>query len=1188
MVSRKEYELKLLLDAETNGTFTRTLSKAQQEILSLQKDIQSLSRLQGDINGYQKQQQAVESTNKKLAVLQQQYENIQREINETGESSSDLQNKLLAKQQQIDRTSQALKNQTQKLEQMGTALQEAGVDTGNLTKESARLEAEMGVLKQRQEDAADSAESFGTKSVQAFNAVSEAIAAAGIAVALHEIYEAYSQCIGAAADFEESMSNVEALSGASAAELAQLSDMAKELGATTKFTAKESADAMGYMAMAGWDAQQMISGMPGVLRLAAAAGEDLAIVSDIVTDSMTAFGLSAADTSRYADVLAATATNSNTSVSVMGETFKQSASLAGALGYSVEDVSVAIGLMANAGIKGSNAGTALKNIFSNLIDTFALTGAAIGDVTYSAVNADGTMKSFAETMDDLRGYFSQMTAAEKLHNAETLVGQRAMAGFVDIMNASESDFAKLTANINNCAGAAERMDAIKMDNMNGQLTLLDSAWEAVQTTIGEQFTPALQDLYAIGAEVLGGVNDFLKAHPEVIKAVTAAAIGFGTMTAGVVGYSTAVKVAIPLMKMFTASMSGVGLILGAGTALVSLTAAMAMARKEFSNTNYVAQQQRAELDRLNGEYEKTCAIYGETSDEANRLRYQIMSLTEEYEANTRGVKDLMEAHGDLMNTVDESAQAHQDVLDNIKGEGLDARALASELTRLAGSYTGASGEAEVMSGIIAQLNDQYDGLNLTLDQVVSGTYDWGDALDDFIRRSARAKEQAEALARAQELVIEHSGLEQFEKELQEQIKAAEAEVERLRELNASAMRGHNGTTVYSMDYGKAKSDLAPLQSKLSQTREQIAANEAEYAKMVETINGADLSEAEKDQQMLSNAASEVGNRVEQLVKDYNEAYDAALKSVGGQYEIWDEAKEAVATSAASINKALESQADYWSKYNDNLQSLSARTGEIEGLSDVIASFADGSKESVNAIAGMAAASDEDLKKMVANWQRVQEEQKAASGSIAGLKINITQIMDELQQALAEDVENMDMSAEAAAAGEKTIQAFIDAAKGDDVLRQVKEAYDKLGLAAARSLATSAGTSATLSTNTQETITIEGQAAEGTESAKRGYYLVGEEGPEIVWMNGGEAVMNATATQKMFSEARTPDEAVFGGAYWHGGGDGVIVSFAPVYHISGNMQPDELEAVLRDHDADLREQIEDVIEELLVEQKRSAF
>lgn len=235
------------LSAQLGGNFSGTFSRAQQTISKMQSDIQALNRTQSDISAYQKQQQAVEATKNKLAVLQQQYDNIQKEIQETGTYSSDLENKLLSKQQQIDKTNGKLQEQTDKLNQMGSALRGAGVDTDHLTDESKRLEAEMTALKKEQEEVAEGADSFGERSVAAVGAVQQALAAAGIAKLLHEIGEAYMACVNLAGDFEEAMSAVEAISGADAQGMAELSAMAKELGATTKFTAQQSAEAMSYI-----------------------------------------------------------------------------------------------------------------------------------------------------------------------------------------------------------------------------------------------------------------------------------------------------------------------------------------------------------------------------------------------------------------------------------------------------------------------------------------------------------------------------------------------------------------------------------------------------------------------------------------------------------------------------------------------------------------------------------------------------------------------------------------------------------------------------------------------------------------------------------------------------------------------------------------------------------------------------
>ena len=241
-----------------------------------------------------------------------------------------------------------------------------------------------------------------------------------------------------AADFDSAMSKVAAVSGATGSDFDKLRDKAREMGAKTKFSATEAADAMNYMAMAGWKTEDMLSGIEGVMYLAAASGEDLATTSDIVTDALTAFGLTAADSGHFADVLAAASSNANTNVSMMGETFKYCAPIAGALGFSAEDTAEAIGLMANSGIKASQAGTSLRAIMNNLAGEVTFVGENIGEVTIATSNADGSMRSLNDILADCRVAFSGLTESEKASNAEALVGKNAMSGFLALMNSSET------------------------------------------------------------------------------------------------------------------------------------------------------------------------------------------------------------------------------------------------------------------------------------------------------------------------------------------------------------------------------------------------------------------------------------------------------------------------------------------------------------------------------------------------------------------------------------------------------------------------------------------------------------------------------------------------------------------------------------------------------------------------------
>ena len=405
-------------------------------------------------------------------ITQSQYDGLQREIAET-------EAKLKSLEEQANQSATAL----QKISATGEKLQSVG----------------------------NTISGVGTKLLP----VTGAVAAAGTAA------------VKTAADFESGMSKVAAISGATGSDLDALSDKAREMGAKTKFSASEAASAMEYMAMAGWKTEDMLGGIEGVMNLAAASGEDLATTSDIVTDALTAFGLTASDSGHFADVLAAASSNANTNVSMMGETFKYCAPIAGSLGFSVEDTAEAIGLMANAGIKSTQAGTSLRTIMTNLSSDFTIAGQNIGEVTIATTNADGSMRSLSDILADCRVAFAGLTESEQAAAAESLVGKNAMSGFLSLMNAGEGDINKLSTAIDNCDGTSQRMADTMNNNLEGQLTILKSALEELAISFGELLLPAVKNIVSF----LQGFVDILNSMPEGMKqtivtiALVAAAIG---------------------------------------------------------------------------------------------------------------------------------------------------------------------------------------------------------------------------------------------------------------------------------------------------------------------------------------------------------------------------------------------------------------------------------------------------------------------------------------------------------------------------------------------------------------------------------------------------------------------------------------------------------------------------------------
>lgn len=346
-------------------------------------------------------------------------------------------------------------------------------------------------------------------------------------------------------DFESAMSKVSAISGATGSDLDALNQKAQEMGAKTKFSATESAEAFTYMAMAGWKTEDMLQGIDGIMALAAADGLDLATTSDIVTDALTAFGLSASDSGHFADVLAKAASNANTNVTLLGESFKYAAPVAGALGYSAEDTAIALGLMANAGIKGSQGGTALRSSLSRLIKPTDDAAALMEKYGLSMTNADGSMKSLGQVMDMLRNNMGDLTEAEQAQAAAMLFGQEAMSGMLSIINASDKDYEKLTSAIYDADGAAQEMADTMLDNLGGQLTLLKSALEGLAIQFGEILLPYIKQFVTWLQNLTQKLQNLTPEQKEqIVKwAAVAASIGpvllvVGKLVAGIGGLIT--------------------------------------------------------------------------------------------------------------------------------------------------------------------------------------------------------------------------------------------------------------------------------------------------------------------------------------------------------------------------------------------------------------------------------------------------------------------------------------------------------------------------------------------------------------------------------------------------------------------------------------------------------------------------
>ena len=389
------------------------------------------------------------------------------------------------------------------------------------------------------------------------------------------------------ADFDSAMSKVAAVSGATGSEMDALREKAREMGSKTKFSASEAADAMNYMAMAGWKTNDMLSGIEGIMNLAAASGEDLASTSDIVTDALTAFGLSASDSGHFADILAAASSNANTNVSMMGETFKYAAPVLGSLGYSAEDSAIAIGLMANAGIKSSQAGTALRSAITNLAKPTDTVASAMEQYGISLTDSSGKMYSLRELMEQLRQKLGGLSEAEQAQAAASLFGKEAMSGMLAIINGSPADFEKLSNAIDTCSdtvdgynGTTEKMAAVMQDNLAGQVTILKSQLEELAISFSDILMPTIRSIVSRIQELVDKLNQLDPQTKETIAkiALIAAALGPMLVVLGktISSVGTVFSAVSKLPALFSAVQSGIGAITGAlGVSLGPLLAIIA-------------------------------------------------------------------------------------------------------------------------------------------------------------------------------------------------------------------------------------------------------------------------------------------------------------------------------------------------------------------------------------------------------------------------------------------------------------------------------------------------------------------------------------------------------------------------------------------------------------------------------------
>lgn len=731
--------------------------------------------------------------------------------------------------------------------------------------------------------------------------------------------------IGAAAlkttaDFDAGMSEVKAISGATGTEFKQLETKAIQMGAKTKYSATEAASAFKYMAMAGWDTNDMLSGISGVMNLAAASGEDLATTSDIVTDALTAFGLSAKDSSHFADILAQASSRSNTNVGLMGETFKYVAPVAGALGYSAEDCAVAIGLMANSGIKASQAGTALRSLFTRLAKPTDTVAAAMEKYNITLTDANGNMKPLSTLMVEMRDRFSGLSEAQKANLAATLAGQEGMSGLLAIVNSSDDDFKNLTDSINNADGASERMAKTMQDNLKGSFTIFKSTVESAAISIGKKLTPEVRKFVDTGTNLVKKFNDMSDAEKTNVVNIgkMATVIPLATLAGGkllgaflklgkgVVNFNSQASLLVQAIGLYRSGATSAALATGtwfsslssigtgimsfitnpAGAAVIgvaALTVALIANTKEMNNYKEAGSKMSEEEQMLIDRTKELKQAY----DESNKSKLDaIKSANDESTAQ----QTLWEK---LQGTVDANGRV-------LAGKEAYAQFIAGELSDSLGK------EISIVDGQV----QEYDKLKNTIQQVIEKKR--AEAI-----QSAMQEQYSEAIQKQSEAVLLYNQNLGKVETTKQRLKKAEQEAKKaVDDYTGSLELGTGKANPYYNTMLEAQGKVEGLKDKLNQQTKAVDdSREAMegYNQTVANYEGLSSALIEGDAQKISDALLKIQYSFQTANTATRESLEEQAQTLNEKYE---QMKQALADGATGVTeesvaqiKALSDQAN---------------------------------------------------------------------------------------------------------------------------------------------------------------------------------------------------------------------------------------------------------------------------------------
>lgn len=1022
---------------------------------------------------------------------------------------------------------------------------QAANSTGVLSEKTTETEKNLDEAAEAARKASDEVEKFGDKSEETGKQSEESskksrdgikelqgvLASAGIAATLNEIKNGFFDCSEAAAQFETSTAMVATIADTSQKSLSSISKEVRSYSNETGEAASDMAEATYQAISASINTADAAAFAGTATKLAVGGFTSATTAVDVLTTAINAYGLAASDATQLSDYLITTQNLGKTSVDQLAQSVGKVIPLASAYNVQMDNLSSAYAVLTANGIATAESGTYLKSMLNELGDT----GSGVSEVLLNS-----TGKTFAQLME--QGYSlgdvmamlgnavdGDSTAFNALWNST-----EAGIGALSLFNAGADKYNSVLESMRTSAGATEKAYSTMADTTDKSKQRMENAFNNLKISVGDVLNPALTQVYEGFTNVFAGMSDFVDEHPAVVAAISAIAVGVGGFTGALAAYNLATTAAKFVTEAFTATLAANPYVLAAAgivavtAAAVTLTGVLITQSDEYEGMTATCRDQYDELQRLNDQYNAACEQYGENSDAANSLRYQLDQLNDEFEANRQTVKEfvaecdgLVESHNKVMDTYNSSTSS-------IKDQELGTLALTQRLGELASQNTQTTASYTEMKAIIDQLNADVPGLGLTYDGVTESV----DATVEAIKKAAKAQADSEYKAEQQQTYVD---LLKEQSSLEQQIAEAEANLDAERQRRGMYQDDVTGDWVkgiwtedspwiaWTSDIDEYKKSLEELQAAYDENQQTLSDIEGEWRGVAQAVEDAQNQTVTYDE-AVSMATSSAQSALDELTAAYDKAYQSARESIEGQIGLFDTMKTSSELSISDMEKAMQSQTDYLNLYSENLKKA-AEYGLDDGL---IKSLSDGSEESagyINAIIqnieklggsteGMPAAASKFVDEFNSKFEETTKAKDAFADSVAKMETDFDEKMGEIEQTMVGTVEKMEMTDEAAAAAKATIEAYCNAIRS--MTGEAGSAAEAVANAAASHLKTAPTTTPTATTVTGH--------ANGTLSAQEDAYIAGEKGPELIIGARGSEVFPTQETERILAAVNSAENA----------------------------------------------------------------